>query len=179
MSLISRVEISNYLTEGLESNHFANWNPMLTGITLRMDCQSSLVNITNGGGKTSMAELLLLVLSRDKNLLQRVRDKSAPKGRGYTHARIEFREVDKSSFREPSLLEIDPENQPGQTRVIGVALTNDVVDSPIFYSYSGTLEGSPCYTLASGVLNNVPDDAFAKRTKSIPGCQWNLNRPGF
>lgn len=176
MSLISRVEISNYLTEGLESNHFVNWNPMLTGITLRMDCQSSLVNITNGGGKTSMAELLLLVLSRDKHLLQRVRDKSAPKGRGYTHARIEFREVDKRSFREPSLLEIDPENQPGQTRVIGVALTNDVADSPIFYSYSGTLEDSPCYTLVSGVLSNVPDDAFAKRTKSIPGCQWNSFR---
>ena len=176
MSLISRVEISNYLTEGLESNHFANWNPMLTGITLRMDCQSSLVNITNGGGKTSMAELLLLVLSRDKSLLQRVRDKSAPKGRGYTHARIEFREVDKNSFREPSLLEIDPENQPGQTRVIGVALTNDVADSPIFYSYSGTLEDSPCYSLAGGVLSNVADDTFARRTKSIPGCQWNSFR---
>lgn len=176
MSLISRVEISNYLTEGLETNHFANWNPMLTGITLRMDCQSSLVNITNGGGKTSMAELLLLVLSRDKSLLQRVRDKSAPKGRGYTHARIEFREVDKSTFREPSLLEIDPENLPGQTRVIGVALNNDVADAPIFYSYSGTLEDSPCYTLVNGVLNNVPDDAFAKKTKSIPGCQWNTFR---
>lgn len=176
MSLISRVEISNYLTEGLETNHFANWNPMLTGITLRMDCQSSLVNITNGGGKTSMAELLLLVLSRDKSLLQRVRDKSAPKGRGYTHARIEFREVDKSTYREPSLLEIDPENQPGQTRVIGVALNNDVADAPIFYSYSGTLEDSPCYTLVNGVLNIVPDDAFAKKTKSIPGCQWNTFR---
>jgi hypothetical protein len=176
MSLISRVEISNYLTEGLESNHFANWNPMLTGITLRMDCQSSLVNITNGGGKTSMAELLLLLLSRDKGLLKRVRDKSAPKGRGYTHARIEFREVDQNSFREPGLLEIDPENQPGQTRVIGVALTNDVADSPIFYSYSGTLEDSPCYTLASGVLNNVPDEVFAKRTRSLPGCQWNTFR---
>lgn len=176
MSLISRVEISNYLTEGLETNHFANWNPMLTGITLRMDCQSSLVNITNGGGKTSMAELLLLVLSRDKSLLQRVRDKSAPKGRGYTHARIEFREVDKSIFREPSLLEIDPENQPGQTRVIGVTLNNDVADAPIFYSYSGTLEDSPCYTLANGVLNNVPDDAFVKKTKLIPGCQWNTFR---
>lgn len=176
MSLISRVEISNYLTEGLESNHFANWNPMLTGITLRMECQSSLVNITNGGGKTSMAELLLLLLSRDKGLLKRVRDKSAPKGRGYTHARIEFREVDQNAFREPSLLEMDPENQPGQTRVIGVALTNDVADSPIFYSYSGTLEDSPCYTLASGVLNNVPDEAFAKRTRSLPGCQWNTFR---
>lgn len=175
MSLISRVEISNYLTEGLESNHFANWNPMLTGITLRMDCQSSLVNITNGGGKTSMAELLL-VLSRDKSLLQRVRDKSAPKGRGYTHARIEFREVEKKSFREPSLLEIDPENQPGQTRVIGVTLNNDVADAPIFYSYSGTLEDSPCYTLVNGVLNNVPDDAFVKKTKSIQGCQWNTLR---
>ncbi|MDZ4076529.1 MAG: hypothetical protein U1E04_17470 [Hylemonella sp.] len=176
MSLISRVEISNYLTEGLETNHFANWNPMLTGITLRMDCQSSLVNITNGGGKTSMAELLLLVLSRDKSLLQRVRDKSAPKGRGYTHARIEFREVDKSAYREPSLLEVDPENLPGQTRVVGVALNNDVADAPIFYSYSGTLEDSPCYTLVNGVLNNVPDEAFVKKTKSIPGCQWNTFR---
>lgn len=176
MSLISRVEISNYLTEGLESNHFANWNPMLTGITLRMDCQSSLVNITNGGGKTSMAELLLLLLSRDKGLLKRVRDKSAPKGRGYTHARIEFREVDQNSFREPGLLEIDPENLPGQTRVIGIALTNDVADAPIFYSYSGTLEDSLCYTLASDVLNNVPDEAFVKKTKSIPGCQWNTFR---
>ena len=176
MSLISRIEISNYLTEGLESNHFANWNPMLTGITLRMDCQSSLVNITNGGGKTSMAELLLLLLSRDKTLLQRVRDKSAPKGRGYTHARIEFREVNKNLFHEPSLLEIDPENQPGQTRVIGVALTNDVADSPIFYSYSGTLEDSPCYRLTNGLLSNVADDIFAKRTKSIPGCLWNSFR---
>ena len=173
MSLISRVEISNYLTEGLEFNHFANWSPMLTGITLRMDNQSSLVNITNGGGKTSMAEILLLVLSRDKSLLQRVREKSAPKGRGYTHARVEFREVDKTSFREPSLLEIDPENLPGQTRVYGVALNNDVTDSPIFYSYSGTLEDSPCYTLANGLLTHVPDDVFAKKTRSIPGCQWN------
>ncbi|MFN3731641.1 hypothetical protein [Comamonas testosteroni] len=176
MSLISRVEISNYLTEGLESNHFANWSPMLTGITLRMDNQSSLVNITNGGGKTSMAEILLLVLSRDKSLLQRVREKSAPKGRGYTHARVEFREVDKTSFREPSLLEIDPENLPGQTRVYGVALNNDVADSPIFYSYSGTLEDSPCYTLANGLLTHVPDDVFAKKTRSIPGCQWNAFR---
>lgn len=176
MSLISRVEISNYLTEGLETNHFANWNPMLTGITLRMDCQSSLVNITNGGGKTSMAELLLLVLSRDNSLLKRVREKSAPKGRGYTHARIEFREVDKSTYVEPSLLEIDPEKLPGQTRVIGIALNNDVADNPIFYSYSGTLEDSPCYTLVNGVLSNVSDDAFAKKTKALPGCQWGSFR---
>ena len=176
MSLISRVEISNYLTEGLEFNHFANWSPMLTGITLRMDNQSSLVNITNGGGKTSMAEILLLVLSRDKSLLQRVREKSAPKGRGYTHARVEFREVDKTSFREPSLLEIDPENLPGQTRVYGVALNNDVADAPIFYSYSGTLEDSPCYTLANGLLTHVPDDVFAKKTRSLPGSQWNAFR---
>ncbi len=176
MSLISRVEISNYLTEGLESNHFANWSPMLTGITLRMDNQSSLVNITNGGGKTSMAEILLLVLSRDKSLLQRVREKSAPKGRGYTHARVEFREVEKTSFREPSLLEIDPENLPGQTRVYGVALNNDVADAPLFYSYSGTLEDSPCYTLVNGILTHVTDDVFAKKTRSVPGCQWNTFR---
>lgn len=176
MSLISRVEITNYLTEGLEKNHFANWNPMLTGITLRMDCQSSLVNITNGGGKTSMAELLLLLLSRDRNLMRRVREKSAPKGRGYTHARIEFREVDPNSFHEPGLLQLDPDNLPGATRVIGVALNNDVTDAPIFYSYSGTLEDSPCYTKDHGVLQNLSDEVFAKRTKQISGNNWNIVR---
>lgn len=176
MSLISRVEISNYLTEGLETNHFANWNPMLTGITLRMDSKSALVNITNGGGKTSMAELLLFLLSRDSILLRHLRDKTAPKGRGYTHARIEFRDADDVSYREPGLLEVDVDNLPGSTRVIGVALNNDVADAPIFYSYSGTLEDSPCYTIAGGMLQNVPDDVFVRRTRTIPGSQWNSFR---
>lgn len=176
MSLISRVEITNYLTEGLETNHYANWNPMLTGITLRMDCQSALINITNGAGKTSMAELLLLLLSRDRNLMRRVREKSAPKGRGYTHARIEFREVDQQSFREPGLLQVDVDNLPGATRVIGVALNNDVVDAPIFYSYSGTLEDSSCYSKENGVLQNVADDVFVKKTRMLAGNNWNIVR---
>lgn len=176
MSLISRVEISNFLTEGLETNHYANWDPMLTGITLRMDSKSALVNITNGGGKTSMSELLLFLLSRDSTLLKHVRDKAAPKGRGYSHGRIEFRDVDQDTYREPGLLELDVDNLPGATRVIGVVLNNDAADSPIFYSYSGTLEDSPCYTIDSGKLQNVPDDVFVKRTKTIPACQWNTFR---
>lgn len=173
MSLISRVEMSNYLTEGLESNHFADWNPMLTGITLRMDGKSALVNITNGGGKTSMAELLLYLLSRDRTLLSHLRDKTAPKGRGYTHARIEFRSNDESSYREPGLLEIDVDNLSGTTHVIGVALNNDIADSPIFYSYSGTLEDSPCYTKNNGRLVNTPDADFVRRTRSMPQSKWD------
>lgn len=173
MSLISRVEMSNYLTEGLESNHFADWNPMLTGITLRMDGKSALVNITNGGGKTSMAELLLYLLSRDRTLLSHLRDKTAPKGRGYTHARIEFRSNDESSYREPGLLEIDVDNLSGATHVIGVALNNDIADSPIFYSYSGTLEDSPCYTKNNGRLVNTPDADFVRRTRSMPQSKWD------
>lgn len=176
MSLISRVEITNYLTEGLEVNHFANWDPMLMGITLRMDCQSSLVNITNGGGKTSIAEALLFLLSRDKNLFRRVREKAAPKGRGYTHARIEFREVDQNSYGQPALLQLDPDNLPGATRVIGVMFNLEVTESPIFYSYSGTLEDSPCYTKTKGVLQSVTDDVFIKRTKFISGNNWNVVR---
>lgn len=173
MSLISRVEMSNYLTEGLESNHFTDWNPMLTGITLRMDGKSALVNITNGGGKTSMAELLLYLLSRDRTLLSHLRDKTAPKGRGYTHARIEFRANDDSSYREPGLLEIDVDNLSGATHVIGVALNNDIADSPIFYSYSGTLEDSPCYTKNNGRLVNTPDADFVRRTRSMPQSKWD------
>jgi hypothetical protein len=176
MSLISRVEITNYLTEGLEVNHFANWDPMLMGITLRMDCQSSLVNITNGGGKTSIAEVLLYLLSRDSKLFRRVREKAAPKGRGYTHARIEFREVNPNSYGQPGLLQLDTDNLPGATRVIGVMFNLEVAESPIFYSYSGTLEDSPCYIKTNGMLMSVPDDAFIKRTKQISGNNWNIVR---
>lgn len=173
MSLISRIEISNYLTEGLDSNHFADWNPMLNGITLRMDGQSSLVNITNGGGKTSMAELLLYLLSRDKTLLMQLREKAAPNGRGYSHARIEFRATDGASFRSPQLLEVDVNNLSGSTHVIGVALNNDTTAPPIFYAYSGTLEDSPCYKRENGTLMSVPDATFVKRTKAMPRCKWD------
>ena len=84
MSLISRIEVTNYLTEGINSNRrVADWNPMLTGITLRMDGgKSALVNITNGGGKTSLVEILLYLLSRDPRLLKRLRDKLSPKSHG-------------------------------------------------------------------------------------------------
>lgn len=175
MSLISRLEITNYLTEGISAHRrTVDWKPMLTGITLRMDGgKSALVNITNGGGKTSLVELHLYLLSRDARLLKRIREKVAPKGRGYTHARIEFWSPNENSFAAPSLLEIDPQNMPGETHVIGVVLNDDVNEQPIFYSYSGTLEDSPCYIYDGKTITSVPDVEFVARTKMLRGCKWN------
>lgn len=175
MSLISRMEVTNYLTEGISSHRrSADWKPMLTGITLRMDGgKSALVNITNGGGKTSLVELNLYLLSRDARLLKRIREKVAPKGRGFTHARIEFRNPPDDSYSAPGLLEIDPLNLPGETYVIGVVLNDDVNDPPIFYSYSGTLEDSPCYVYDGKSITSVPDGEFVARTKALRGCKWN------
>ena len=175
MSLISRLEITNYLTEGISAHRrTVDWKPMLTGITLRMDGgKSALVNITNGGGKTSLVELHLYLLSRDARLLKRIREKVAPKGRGYTHARIEFWNPHENSFAAPSLLEIDPQNMPGETHVIGVVLNDDVNEQPIFYSYSGTLEDSPCYIYDGKTITSVPDAEFVARTKILRGCKWN------
>lgn len=175
MSLISRIEVTNYLTEGINTNRrVADWRPMLTGITLRMDGgKSTLVNITNGGGKTSLMELLMYVLSRDPRLLKVIRGKLSPKSRGYTHARIEFRDIPDDNYQSPSLLEIDPENLAGETHVVGVALTDDVNDTPIFYGYSGTLEDSPCYLNDGRKLTNISDTEFTNKTRSMPGCKWN------
>lgn len=175
MSLISRIEVNNYLTEGISAHRrAADWKPMLTGITLRMDGgKSALINITNGGGKTSLVELLLYLLSRDARLLKRVREKVAPKACGFTHARIEFRTPPEDNYLAPSLLEIDPQNLPGETHVIGVVLNDDVEDPPIFYSYSGTLEDSPCYRNDNKAITSVPDAEFVARTKALRGCKWN------
>ena len=175
MSLISRMEVTNYLTEGISAHRrVADWKPMLTGITLRMDGgKSALINITNGGGKTSLVELQLYLLSRDARLLKRIREKSAPKTRGYTHARIEFRTPPEDTYSAPSLLEIDPQNLPGETHVVGVVLNDDINDPPVFYSYSGTLEDSPCYLYDGQSITSVPDGDFAARTKALRGCKWN------
>ena len=175
MSLISRIEVTNYLTEGLGSHRrVANWNPMLTGITLRMDGgRSALVNLTNGGGKTSLVEVLLYLLSRHHKLLARIREKASPKSVGYTHARIEFRSVPEDSYSAPSLLDVDPNLQHGETHVLGVALSDDVNDPPIFYSYAGVLEDSPCYYNNGKSIISVPDAEFINRTRSLPGCKWN------
>lgn len=175
MSLISRIEVTNYLTEGINSNRrVADWNPMLTGITLRMDDgKSALVNITNGGGKTSLVEILLYLLSRDPRLLKRLRDKLSPKSHGYTHARIEFRAPPDDSYAAPSLLEVDLDNLAGATHVLGVVLTDDVNDLPIFYGYSGTLEDSPCYHNDGVAITGIADAEFTNRTRSRPGCKWN------
>lgn len=175
MSLISRVEVSNYLTEGINMHRrSADWKPMLTGITLRMDGgASALVNITNGGGKTSLVEILLYLLSRDARLLKRIREKVAPKGRGYTHARIEFRTPPEDTYSAPSLLQVDPLNLPGETNVVGVVLNDDINDQPVFYAYSGTLEDSACYVYDGKSITAVPDAQFVNKTKSLRGCKWN------
>ncbi|WP_144290450.1 hypothetical protein [Chitinilyticum litopenaei] len=175
MSLISRLEVTNYLTEGISAHRrAADWKPMLTGITLRMDGgKSALVNITNGGGKTSLVELHLYLLSRDARLLKQIREKVAPKSRGYTHARIEFWSPPEDNFVAPSLLEIDPQNLLGETHVIGVALNDDANEQPIFYSYSGRLEDSPCYIYDGKTIASVPDSEFVARTKALRGCKWN------
>lgn len=174
MSLISRIEITNYLTEGLEGHRrIADWRPLLNGITLRLDKESALINITNGGGKTSMVDLILYVLSRDNRLLKRVREKCAPRERGYTHARVEFRETSPDTYTEPGLFPIDPLNQPGETHVVGVAMTDSAEDAPIFYYFSGTLEDSPCYTRTAEKIQQVSDSQFVARTRAMPGCKWN------
>lgn len=175
MSLISRVEVSNYLTEGINMHRrSADWKPMLTGITLRMDGgKSALVNITNGGGKTSIVEILLYLLSRDRRLLEKIREKVAPKNRGYTHARIEFRTPSEDTYSAPNLLEIDPLNLPGETHVVGVALNDDVNEVPVFYSYSGTLEDSPCYIYDGKSITAVNDSFFVAATRALRGCKWN------
>jgi hypothetical protein len=135
--------------------------------------KSALVNITNGGGKTSLVEILLFLLSRDSRLLKKIREKVAPKGRGFTHARIEFRAPPEDNYSAPSLLEIDTVNLPGETHVVGVILNDDINDPPILYSYSGTLEDSPCYIFDGKSLTSVQDAEFIARTKSLRGCKWN------
>ena len=122
MSVINRIEIANLLNK--HGDIASPWEAKMRHLLLDLRGQSSAVSMENGFGKTTMAEALIGMLSRDRQLLTRTRRKCSPskvngEGRSWTHLRVEFRAQDSAS-QQDDMLAVAGEEVAGETFVFGM-----------------------------------------------------------
>ena len=95
MAAITRIEVANFLSDGYEPGK--EWMPLYRGETLRLAGvngfgSSTAIQIENAGGKTSLTEACLFLLTRNGRMKTRVAARVAPPETSWTHIRIEFAE---------------------------------------------------------------------------------------
>jgi hypothetical protein len=173
MACITRIEVANFLSDGYVSGK--EWIPLYRGETLRLFGQSAALQIDNGGGKTSLTEACLYLLSRNRQLKPRVEDRVAPVDNGWTHIRIEFIEKPHNdNILQSSLITVEPEDVPGTPYVIGLCWNRG--KEPHFYQFQGLLEDALCFLKTENKLELIDNDSFRKSVKEIPGSRWDTWR---
>jgi hypothetical protein len=170
MASITRIEVANFLSDGYSSGK--EWIPLYRGETLRLFGQSAALQIDNGGGKTSLTEACLYLLSRNRQLRPRVEDRVAPVDEGWTHIRIEFVErLHNENILQSSLITVEPDEVPGTPYVIGLCWNRG--KDPYFYRFQGLLEDALCFQKTKNKLELIDNESFRNAVKKIPGARWN------
>lgn len=170
MAKITSIQVANFLSDGYRAGK--EWVPLYRGETFRLFGRSAALQIDNGGGKTSLTEACLYLLSRDRRLKQRVADRIAPIEHGWTHIRIEFVEpTPGENLLQRDLITEHPEDVPGVSYVIGLAWSRGQPHH--FYYYQGLLQDAPCFHQEPARLQLVDNDTFKKSVERMPGARWD------
>ncbi|QJQ94051.1 MULTISPECIES: hypothetical protein [Halomonadaceae] len=145
MSVINRIEVANLLNK--HGDIASPWDAKMRHLLLDLRGQSSAISMENGFGKTTLAEALIGLLSRDRSLLSRTRRKCSPstvagQGRSWSHLRVEFRSGGESC--QSDMLAAAGEEVAGETFVFGMYGYSDG-SALAFYHYAGRLESVPVH----------------------------------
>lgn len=171
MSVINRIEVANLLNK--HGDIASPWDAKMRHLLLDLRGQSSAISMENGFGKTTLAEALIGLLSRDRTLLARTRRKCSPasvagQGRSWTHLRVEFRSGD-GAAGQSDMLAAAGEEVAGETFVFGFHGYSDG-SGLSFYHYAGRLEDIPVHHMtrdAKLALYANSDVQAAMRTHGV------------
>lgn len=166
MSLINRIEISNFLDSSQTGDkNIADWRPDFLGFIIDAGGQNTLVSMDNGTGKTSICEAVIAVLSRNRELVGRTKERMAPKAKNcYSHIRIEI------------VVQADPSQDlyvnmggvvPGEKHVLGIYGNEGAKSDVVFYWYYGALEDCPVVLRDGLAVSIVPDEQFKKKLQEL------------
>ncbi len=170
MATITRIEVANFLCDGYVEGR--EWVPLYRGETFRLFGRSAALQIDNGGGKTSLTESSLFLLSQDGRLKPKIAERIAPPEHGWTHIRMEFVEKPHDEdILQRDLITMAPEDIPGVTYVIGLAWSRG--KEPNFYYYQGLLSDAPSFHKGPDKLQLIDNDTFKRSVERIPGARWN------
>jgi hypothetical protein len=175
MAAITRIEVANFLCDGYEPGK--KWIPSFRGETLRLAGvngfgSSTAIQIPNGGGKTSLTEGCLFLLTRNRGLKEKTLGRVSPGDSSWSHVRIEFTErpLDDDPAQQ-QLIVIDQQDVAGTPYVVGLVWSRG--KEPIFYRYQGVLEDAPCFRKDGATLTLIENTAFMASVKRLAGHKWN------
>lgn len=138
MALINRIQICNMIG----SDKAEEWAPKFDNQVFNYSGESSVHQMPNGAGKTSISNAFNALLSRKRELLKRLHEGRclAPaNGAAYSHFRVEFVSVNVGH----GLLRMAGAGALGEKHVFGFYGTNNKNVPLRFYHYSGVLEDLP------------------------------------
>lgn len=167
MGLINRVAISNMLNFYGDGKR-KKWSPRFRYECLDFRGQSTAVNLTNGGGKTTLSEAMLAVLSRDHTLVSRTKKKFSPKSVGtWSHIQVELirplANTGQSDFITAQGNEVNGEHWVfGMYGYLGDQGVN-------YYYYNGRLEELPIGTDDGKQRTLFSNEEFVQNRKALSG----------
>ena len=173
MSVINRVRVANFLNMNGD-NESVPWAPRYRCETLNFYGQSTAINMTNGGGKTSITDAMLAILSRDPVLITATRRKMSPAQLGvHSHIQIELL-VHSSSVVQSDFIVTNGGQAQGETWVFGMCGHRGANQTATFYYYPGTLEDfAPAQRVDDRTIL-LPNRALSETRKSVRGFVWNV-----
>lgn len=173
MSLINRIEISNFVCLFGPEAGDDEWSPLFRHNILDLNSQSTAISMANGMGKTSLADAVIAVLSRDRTLVIRTREKMSPVSCGsYSHIRVELKVPTIGSSSD--LLVASGQEVPGETWVFGASGFRGKSQSITFYYYKGRLEDCPVAKIEGHRITLMSNAAFKLSRESVSGLRFGV-----
>ena len=179
MSLINRICITNYANiNGSDRN---NWAPLYTRNLLELDGQSAIIVLDNGGGKTTLVNAVIGLLSRNRQLVRKMRERGCParasdgSGLPWSHIQVELVSPSTKPVNQ-DMLERAGGLVQGDTMVFGAAFHCDAGDI-IYYCFPGRLEDLPTFKLVDDEPLAVSNTEFQEAAKQVPRISWHMRRP--
>lgn len=169
MSLINRVAVANLSNSN--GKGASEWRPRFGHEVLNFRGQSTIVNLDNGGGKSTIAASMIGLLSRDSKLLQYVRKHACPQSKGsWSHVQVELVMPEHGVVQDDFLIQAG-RDVPGETWVFGMCLHSE--GDYNYYFYPGVLEDlSPAHRSDSTLVLTSNAD-FRATLRRIPHSQWH------
>lgn len=157
MSLINRIEMANL-------NNMAGdrggWDPMIRYVLVDTMGKTTMINATNGGGKTTLCIGVIGLLARNQKLMSDFHQRMCPvhipdRASVFSHLRVEFLVPDPNyAVGTRNLLSSVEERVPGHKYVFGVYGNSGDQGRTVCYSYAGTLEDAAILESANTLRSN-------------------------
>jgi hypothetical protein len=168
VALINRVAISNALNFFGDGDR-KSWSPRIRYECLDFRGQSAALNLTNGGGKTTLSEAILAVLSRDQVLVSNTKKKFSPgSSQVWSHVQVELiRPIGNTG--QADLLSDQGNDVNGEHWVFGMYGYKGN-ESISYYYFQGRLEDLPIGERSNQHKCTLSsNEAFVEKRKSIKG----------